>query len=40
VENPGLGEGDLVTLNYNPLSEESIKEHIPALRARGVTVDY
>jgi len=38
VDNPGLGEGDEVVLTDNPLSEESINEHIPELEARGVTV--
>ena len=27
-------------LNFNPLSQTSIETHIPALRARGVSVDY
>jgi len=40
VDNPGLGEGDRADLRENPLSEQSINEYIPALRARGVTVDY
>jgi len=38
VDNVGLGEGDYVNLRENPLSEQSINKHIPALRARGVTV--
>jgi len=25
---------------HNPLSAHSIREYIPALRARGVTADY
>jgi len=29
-----------VDLRENPLSEEAINEHIPALRARGVSVNY
>jgi len=40
VDNPGLGAGDTVWLRPNPLSEESINEHIPTLRARGVRVEY
>jgi len=40
VENTGLGEGDYVNLRNNPLSEQSINEYIPALQARGVTVDW
>jgi len=35
-----LGEGDAVTLNQNPLSEQSINDYIPELQARGVTVYY
>ncbi len=38
VTNPGLGAGDMVTLNGNPLSEQSLTVHIPALEARGVLV--
>jgi len=40
VNNAGLGTGDIVSLNNNPLSEESLNTHIPALQARGVTVNY
>ena len=40
VDNAGVRGGDVVDLRENPLSEESINEHMPALRARGVTVDY
>jgi len=40
VDNDGLGEGDHVWLGNNPLSEQSINEYIPALQARGVTVNY
>lgn len=36
VANPELGDGDWVNLGGNPLSEESINEHIPALLERGV----
>ena len=38
VDNAGLSDVDTVLLSYNPLEHESIKTHIPALRARGVTV--
>ncbi len=40
VNNPGLGSGCTVNLTSNPLSETSINELIPALRARGVSVEY
>ncbi len=40
VNNPGLGGGDYVGLDDNPLSEEACTTHIPALEARGVDVDY
>ena len=38
VDNPAVDEGDWVTLDGNPLSEESVNEHVPALLARGVRV--
>lgn len=38
VANSGLGSGDEIWVWGNPLSEASRNEHIPALRARGVTV--
>jgi len=40
VQNEGLGTGDEVALNENPLSPDSINIYIPQLEARGVTVDY
>ena len=40
VANTGLGNGDQVLLNDNPLSYPSIKTHIPALQNRGVTVEF
>ena len=40
VANTGLGSGDEVYLNDNPLSSTSINTHIPALESRGVTVHY
>ena len=40
VANTGLGEGDEVNLIDNPLSDQARNEHIPALKARGVTVYY
>ena len=38
VANPALGVGDWVTLDGNPLSEESLNVHVPALLERGVAV--
>ena len=38
VENTGLGSGDTVNVQDNPLNTESISAHIPALRQRGVEV--
>ena len=38
VDNPGIGKGDIVGLDGNPLNEKSINEYIPALQARGVHV--
>jgi len=40
VDNPGLGEGDHVSLGDNPLSSDSVNVYLPELRDRGVTVDY
>jgi hypothetical protein len=40
VENAGLGTGDTVDLELNPLSSDSITIYIPQLEARGVTVLY
>ena len=40
VSNTGLGTGDTVDLRYNPLSYASLYTHIPALKARGVTVEF
>ena len=40
VANTGLGSGDTVYLQYNPLSHQSIHTHIPALQSRGVTVEF
>jgi len=40
VDNAGLSAGDTVDVRDNPLSTESLTVHIPALEARGVTVDY
>jgi Leucine-rich repeat (LRR) protein len=40
VQNEGLGTGDLVNLQANPLSSDSVNVYIPLLQARGVTVDY
>ena len=38
VANTGLGSGDTVNVQNNPLNTESISAHIPALRQRGVEV--
>ena len=38
--NTGLGNGDQVLLNDNPLSYLSIKTHIPTLQGRGVAVEF
>ena len=40
IENTGLDDGDFVSLTGNPLSDESIGVHIPALEARGVEVEF
>lgn len=40
VQNEGLGEGDTIGLQGNPLSWESVNIYIPELRGRGVTVVY
>lgn len=40
VANDSLNAGDIIYLEANPLSNESINTHIPALQARGVTVYY
>ena len=38
VDNANLSRGDWITLTGNPLSEESLNVHVPALRDRGVHV--
>ena len=40
VPNEGLGEGDTIYLQGNPLSWDSISVYIPELRGKGVTVVY
>jgi len=40
VENEGIGTGDVVALDQNPLSTEALEVDIPALEARGVTVSH
>jgi len=40
VQNAGLGTGDMVNLQSNPLSSDSVSTYIPQLQGRGVTVDY
>jgi len=40
VQNEGLGTGDLVNLQANALSSDSVNIYIPELQARGVAVYY
>jgi len=40
VQNAGLGAGDTVNLEVNPLSSDSVTTYIPQLEGRGVTVSY
>ena len=40
ADNTGLGPGDTVIVNGNPLNNAAINPHIPALRRRGVRVDF
>ena len=40
IANRGLGEGDEVYVQSNPLSYQSIYTHIPTLQSRGVTVEF
>ena len=40
VTNTGLGDGDELEIQGNPLSHTSIKTHIPILQGRGVTVKF
>ena len=40
VANEGLDEGDEVELSCNPLSDESIATHVPALESRGVDIEF
>lgn len=40
VANTGLGDGDVISLINNPLSEPAINTHIPTLQARGITVEF
>ena len=40
VANTGLGPGDVIIVNGNPLNNASINIHIPALVDRGVTVYF
>ena len=39
VANSNLAEGAWVTLDGNPLSEESVNKQVPALRERGVKIE-
>ena len=38
LQNPAIGTGDEVYLQGNPLSDESLRNHLPDLHARGVRV--
>jgi len=38
VDNPGIGRGDGIELQGNPLNDEAYEVHIPALEERGVNV--
>ena len=40
VANTGLGSGDTVYVQGNPLSYQSIHTHIPTLQSRGVIVEF
>ena len=40
VENQGLGEGDSIDVRRNPLSAESLNEHVPVLQQRGVSISF
>ena len=40
VANTGFGSGDVVDVRKNPLSNESLNTHIPALQSRGVDVQF
>ena len=40
VANTGLGSGDTVSVQRNPLSYRSIHTHVPALQSRGVIVEF
>ena len=40
VANMGLGSGDTVYVQSNPLSYQSIHTYIPTLQSRGVTVEF
>ena len=40
VVNTGLGDGDTVNVQGNPLSYQSIHTHIPILQSRGIIVEF
>ena len=40
VANRGLGRGDTLDVDRNPLNHASINSHIPTLRSRGITVQF
>ena len=39
-QNEGLGSGDRIIVDTNPLGDPSFNAHIPALRSRGIIVEY
>ena len=40
VENTGLGSGNIIEVDGNPLSYQSIHTHIPILQSRGISVEF
>ena len=40
VRNQNIGNRDIVAVTGNPLSQISINEYIPALRERGVIIEW
>ena len=40
AENPGLGDGDTISLVGNPLGPDALRTHIPELESRGASVAY
>ena len=40
AENTGIGAGNRIELEDNPLNDEAYSDHIPALQGRGASVGY